>query len=178
MLNIKDAIRIQEYMPPSRAITHNVPLKKYIFKCEKCQNEIKVGKSRLKTATGLCVVCNNKKMHPMALEARRLRPFEALFRRVMDSAARRNIEISINYDDFLIFIKIDVCHYCYSKIKWTSSGNSTYNLDRKNNSLGYSKENLVVCCGKCNKGKRELFSYEEWYGMTEYFRKLNGVCGL
>jgi hypothetical protein len=45
-----------------------------------------------------------------------------------------------------------------------------YQLDRKDNALGYSVDNCVVCCHRCNDAKSNGYDYEEWYGMTAYFR--------
>jgi hypothetical protein len=50
------------------------------------------------------------------------------------------------------------CHYCGHSIIVSSSA---YRLDRKNNSIGYTKENCVVCCGECNRIKSDRYSYEE-----------------
>jgi hypothetical protein len=104
----------------------------------------------------------------------RLRPYEALYKRVRrDNTVRlRSLEFTLTYEEFLEFTKIDKCHYCWSPIKWQeySSNGTGYNLDRAENSKGYSKDNVVPCCGRCNMGKRDTFSYDEWYGMTAYFR--------
>jgi hypothetical protein len=169
MLYLKDAIRIEKYRPPGG---NGGPKNQYIFKCKNCTNEIKIkALSRLKTATGLCVTCNNRMMHPRALEARRIRPYENCFNTLTRAAQIRNIKVEIIYEQFLNFVKVQHCHYCNYLIKWKKYGNSGYNLDRKNNNGSYSLDNLVVCCFKCNKGKREIYTYEEWYGMTEYFRR-------
>lgn len=42
----------------------------------------------------------------------------------------------------------------------------------KDNSLGYSVSNCVVCCHRCNDAKSNGYSYEQWFGMTAYFRKI------
>ena len=42
----------------------------------------------------------------------------------------------------------------------------SYFLDRKDNAQGYSVENCVPCCTRCNRGKGAAFSYEEWKEMT------------
>jgi hypothetical protein len=168
MLDIKDVIRIDKYYPPSKNGGYQ---KQYIFKCRSCDTEIKVKtRKRLITATGLCVKCNNHRLHAAALDARRLRPFEACWNRIRDSSVRRNLKFDLSYEDFLIFTNETKCHYCFRAIYFKKYSHAAYNLDRKYNHTGYIKDNLVVCCNICNKGKGALFSYEEWYGMTRYFR--------
>ncbi|QIG69907.1 HNH endonuclease protein [Rhizobium phage RHph_I3_11] len=59
------------------------------------------------------------------------------------------------------------CHYCKSppsNLKKTknSIGGLKYNgIDRVNNSLGYTTENVVPCCNICNRAKMSL-SYDEF----------------
>ena|SRR5687767_9662289 len=62
------------------------------------------------------------------------------------------------------------CYYCdtvkYSSIK--NTGHSTpfeYNgIDRVDNSRGYSSDNVVPCCGRCNSAKNKftLGEFEDW----------------
>lgn len=47
---------------------------------------------------------------------------------------------------------------------------SRYNLDRIDNNKGYIFSNLVVCCWRCNNSKGNRYSFEEWFGMTKFFR--------
>lgn len=169
MFRIEDAIRIEKYYPPGG---NGGPKNVYIYPCKLCNGEIKIkARSRLSTATGLCVSCCAKKLLPKALEKRRLAPYEALFRRVQDSAFNRAVPFSLSYAEFIELLRPNCCHYCYSHIFRKRYTSSTYSLDRKNNNVGYQADNLVTCCTRCNKGKRDLFSYDEWYGMTAYFRK-------
>jgi hypothetical protein len=35
------------------------------------------------------------------------------------------------------------------------------NIDRKNNSIGYKKGNIVLACGQCNRVKCDVLTYEE-----------------
>lgn len=170
MKDLSLLIRIDKYHPPGGTGVKNV----HIFKCisSNCNNEVRVkGLSTLSDRSGRCIKCSNAISHVAALEKRRIKPFEAPYNRMFDSATIRKIEFKISYEEFLEFTKIDHCHYCYKSISWKKHGGTFYNLDRKDNSVGYIAYNLVTCCGKCNKGKRELYSYEEWYGMTAYFRK-------
>jgi hypothetical protein len=109
----------------------------------------------------------------------RKRPYESLYNRLKHECDRRNNKLAIleiSYDDFLQFTKIEKCHYCGNSITWREFGcgwhkrSSNTNLDRKDNSQGYTKENCVVCCRRCNAGKSSLFTYSEWYTMTDCFR--------
>ena len=54
----------------------------------------------------------------------------------------------------------------------TSCVRSTaYNLDRKDSIKGYTKENCVVCCKRCNRAKSNLFSYEEWLEIGKFIQE-------
>lgn len=108
---------------------------------------------------------------------RRLRPYEWLYNHFCYTSRHRRIpqKVEISYEDLLWYTEITKCHYCFAEVVWVKykkrGGVSCYNLDRTDNSKGYSKENCVVCCTRCNQGKRDLFTYEEWWAMTEIFRR-------
>lgn len=139
---------------------------KYIFKCKKCPKLIKSKSYYLEKHSGLCRSCVMKKP-----------PFFHTYTRFKNTAKYEGHSNTLNFEDFLKFTEIKNCHYCNTKILWmeyqyhnnqyTRGG---YFLDRKNNNLGYSIENCVVSCTKCNKAKSDKYTYEEWWGMTKYFR--------
>lgn len=89
-----------------------------------------------------------------------LRPFEALYNVLTSRSAQRPVEVSLSYEEFLAFTIVESCHYCGADILWNAQG-QRYNLDRKNNTIGYSKDNCVVCCKECNMIKSARFSYEQ-----------------
>lgn len=62
----------------------------------------------------------------------------------------------------LEFTKINHCTYCNSVINWNTKNNDRYNLDRMDNSKGYTKDNLTVCCWICNNTKSNRFTHEEF----------------
>jgi 5-methylcytosine-specific restriction endonuclease McrA len=141
------------------------PRHTYTFKCPQCPNTFKIRSDALKKATGLCGSCSHKK-----------KPYESLYNSLIKD--HRKIKIELTYDEFLEFTKITECHYCLDKINRepysTLNGkfsSRAYFLDRKNNNGPYSYSNCVVCCTKCNLAKGNRYTYEEWYGMTHYFRK-------
>jgi hypothetical protein len=106
------------------------------------------------------------------------RPYESIYNFLVATANKRNHIITITYEDYLEFTNIKICHYCNSNIVWVPYSRNRlgikdgrgYNLDRKDNNIGYIKENCIVCCGRCNRGKNSVFTYEQWYKMTEPFR--------
>lgn len=152
LLDPKNAIRI-DYWANNRML--------YVFKCAKdsCQNEIRVGRapSQLRRSTGICTSCHQKK-----------KPFGILFNRILQNAKKKKIPISLTYEQFLAFTKIEKCFYCKSQIEWQDhassdkASSSGYNIDRKDSEKGYSKENCVVCCKICNWSKNNLFTHEEF----------------
>jgi|HubBroStandDraft_1064217.scaffolds.fasta_scaffold20558_4 hypothetical protein len=98
-----------------------------------------------------------------------LRPFEALYH-ILASEARRSrfSRVEMSYIEFLSFTSIKQCHYCGELLQWAERINreklpyTGYNLDRKDSSLGYTKENCVACCCFCNRTKGNRFTYDEF----------------
>ena len=107
------------------------------------------------------------------MNSNRGRPYEWILTRIKDACISKQkrgccIENNITYSDILDFVKIKYCHYCNDVIKWNpyTSQHSrhlscAYYLDRKDNTVGYTKENCIVCCSNCNTFKGSRFSFEE-----------------
>lgn len=102
-----------------------------------------------------------------ALFGPRKRPYEWLYNRLIKQAVH---PVKLSYRQFVKFTEVKSCHYCSVAIDWEKT--KGWNLDRKNNKLGYSKNNCVVSCWKCNKGKSNLFTYEEWVEIGKVLRRL------
>lgn len=139
-----------------RTATDSRPYKTFVFDCAGgCGREIRVSHGGLYKATGKCSSC-----------ASRTRPFQHLHGMLKATARSRGLEVDLSYEEFLEFTKIDECSYCGSKIEWemwssVSGYSKAYNLDRKNNAKGYSKDNCVVCCTACNFIRRDELTHEE-----------------
>jgi hypothetical protein len=92
----------------------------------------------------------------------RCRPFEALYNTLVKQAKGR-AEVRLSYEQYLEFTVQGSCHYCGAHLVWEPFNKlNGHKLDRKNNSLGYSRSNCVVCCARCNRAKSDHFTYEEW----------------
>lgn len=105
----------------------------------------------------------------------RLRPYEALFNQAKKWALRDNQIWQLQYEEFFDLSRHQVCHYCLAPVFFakycTGKNGRKYNLDRMDNNVGYVFGNVVVCCTRCNYAKGARYTYEEWYNMTDYFRK-------
>lgn len=113
------------------------------------------------------------------------RPYESLFncskkRAVTPNNRGNGHSWSITYKEFLEFVKVKVCHYCTAGNLWPlpfgpldEFGEYKFrsNLDRKDNSLGYTKKNCVVCCPSCNETKGSHLTYEEMLAVGKLRRK-------
>lgn len=73
---------------------------------------------------------------------------EAKYKVYMAGAGRRNLSFELTFDDFML-IWDKPCHYCGTAIHGIG-------IDRKNNKIGYTLNNVVSCCTKCNFMKRNI----------------------
>lgn len=162
-----------ELMPCSPNAKHGrKTYKVFIFDCsDGCGREIRVSYGQLYKAKGKCPVCSSRK-----------KPYQHILGFITAVARHRDIDVTLTYEELVEFTKIDECTYCGSKIEWekwsTSKGYSkAYNLDRIDNTLGYSKENCVVCCTACNFIRQDKLTHEEMLvlrpGLSEIMRKRN-----
>jgi 5-methylcytosine-specific restriction endonuclease McrA len=102
----------------------------------------------------------------------RKRPYEHLWNVIVKRHRKRWDDDPLSYEDFVKFTSEPLCHYCGLKVTWPehSSSDKGYNLDRIDNSQGYVTGNCVVCCSRCNRGKGDMFTYEEWKKIGEVIK--------
>jgi len=162
-----------EYRPAKRGgRVVEQPWHVWTYRCSTpgCSRLIKLRKGNLATATGRCKVCNNRK-----------RPYEWLYTVLRCSATYRSkpVPVELTYEEFLTFTAVPICHYCDSPLEWSphqttlgvKSANKV-NLDRKDNSKGYSLDNCVPCCQMCNFLRQDKLTYEEFCCLKEGLRKV------
>jgi hypothetical protein len=84
--------------------------------------------------------------------------FNELFSRYKKRATRKKLKFEITREEFRIFIQKS-CYFCNfsptSKMKHPEKfGFIIYNgIDRLDNKKGYIKDNIIPCCGFCNRAK-------------------------
>lgn len=145
----------------------------FYFNCSKCNKEIKYRSVELKKISGLCKSCSAKKQIKINSKPKTTkRSFERNYNNFKRLSSKKHT-FKITYEQYLTFCNNSKCHYCHSIIKRSETGNKHgqgYYLDRMDNNIGYVFSNVVNCCTRCNFGKSDKYTYDEWFGMTAYFR--------
>lgn len=119
-----------------------------------------------------------QKQLPCRSCGQRLRPYEALFNALLYKCKQRNISCELTYEQFLEYTNVNACKYCLGNIEWLRHNiygqklHWKFNLDRMDNSKGYSKENCCVCCSICNGVKSNVFSYEDMVQIGNTLKQL------
>ncbi len=54
-----------------------------------------------------------------------------------------------------------VCYYCGIGLSTNGNRAAQISVDRKDNSIGYTIENIELCCQRCNTIKGNIFTAEE-----------------
>lgn len=165
MLDINDAIR-EEY----RVVNDKrgpYKQKVWIFLCTDCGKEMPKRKGNLSSHTGKCVACVK----------RNGRPYQAVYNGMKSSVERTNsrwkyrseIEepFDLTFDEFLELIEVGLCAYCGKTLQWNEWGPGPYQLDRKNSSKGYTRDNLITCCIECNRMKMAHYSFDEFVAIRK-----------
>ncbi len=106
--------------------------------------------------------------------------FNRLYHSYKSKSEKREFAFEFTKDEFREITSKN-CFYCGKEPSQSASptlkgyGNYTYNgIDRLDNSIGYTKENSVPCCGQCNVAKNN-YSVEEFLDWIErVYKNING----
>ena len=148
--------------------------RKYEY-CKSCAQKIRYIKNGFSEESKLKLKDNIKKQYEEGREPlNKLPEGEACLnywlRIYKYNAKRRKLEFNLTKEDFKEIIKKD-CVYCGEKPKQIIRKNNYYNgsyigngIDRIDNDKGYSVDNCVPCCGRCNRAKMEesVSDFKKW----------------
>jgi 5'-deoxynucleotidase YfbR-like HD superfamily hydrolase len=138
----------------------------YFCRCE-CGTERIVAAIHLRSG-------HSKSCDCLRVELVSKKPFESVYNKLLYKAEKDNHTVTLSYEDYLVFTDTETCHYCGAEIYWCKTKvrkkAEGHNLDRKDNSLGYSIENCVVCCGDCNRTKGDRYTYDEFMLLSHGLR--------
>jgi hypothetical protein len=138
----------------------------WICSCD-CGTETILETGNLRSGREKSCGCYTKEYQKKAASDR-YKEFQSVLNIAKYSANKRGLEFSISLDFYKSLAGMD-CHYCHCQLRWnnrTNSGrlggsNTGHNLDRKDNSLGYTEDNVVPCCAICNRVKMDDIGYDD-----------------
>lgn len=145
-----------------------------------CGNKGIVGATSLSRGHSKSCGCFQREV---ASRIHRLDGFDAVTReaigRYKQGAKSRGYEWSFE-DSYAASLMALSCHYCgvehsmKGRVRNGRRGIMINGLDRKNNDLGYTIENVVPCCKTCNRSKVAMgeFEFLAWIRKVYDFRKL------
>lgn len=96
------------------------------------------------------------------------------FSKLKNRAKAAGMAIEMTQSEFLEWYDSQkhTCHYC-KRILVTTNGlprkPNTLTIDRKDNNLTYSLENMVICCDKCNMIKGPWFTEYQMLEIAETY---------
>jgi len=132
--------------------------------CIKCAMDFESYKTRFNKDSMHCLECSSKQnAQDKKREGRErnymkehLNNLENHYKNYIVSSLKRGYgDVELNFDEFKILVT-SPCHYCN---QWNE--NEANGIDRVNNDLGYTKENCVPACWKCNRMKH--FYHPEFF---------------
>ena len=139
----------------------------FYFYCV-CGNELRVQCGSLKRHSGKCRSCSQKGI-----------PYKYIYNELI-RRKNKKYSVELTFEEFLEIISVGKCHYCGREAKYnkyTRDENRkhvsrAHKLDRKDNFLGYTKDNCVVCCWDCNRIKSNIYSYEEFMMLSPILKTI------
>ena len=140
----------------------------FIFECTGCGIELNVQSSSLKTHSGKCRRCSQIGI-----------PYKHIYNELKGKTREEKNPFELTFDEFLKIIENKKCQYCDDEItyyehtrNWGKMNSRAHHLDRKNNNLGYTKDNVVTCCWECNRLKSDRFTYDEFIQLSPILKKI------
>ena len=88
---------------------------------------------------------------------------QGYYSRLKNNAKRKNITFEIIIAEFVSWFPQQrlECHYCGQSLERGngSMARNSLNIDRKDNNRGYSLDNIVIACRRCNSMKGDWLTY-------------------
>ena len=135
--------------------------------CKDCENEASRLRYRLSDAQRLARLAYGK-------------TDKARYTRLKSNAKRRGTGFFLGRDEFIAWLNNQErgCHYCGVELNTEYKRSTQLTVDRKNNAYGYSVDNIVLSCWRCNSIKSDVFTEDEMIEIGEkylkYKRLING----
>ena len=123
--------------------------------CTQCGKDFEAFKTRYGKESVKCSTCNTSQAKQDAKRKDRVRNYkeekgrniEQYYKDYIKGSAKRGYEFNLDFNTFSQLVLAE-CQYCGHKTEGEING-----IDRVDNSIGYSMDNCVTACWKCNKIK-------------------------
>lgn len=90
--------------------------------------------------------------------------------KLVTAARKKGFILDISKDEYKKIID-ETCYYCGYDLYYSCG----YSLDRIDGNSGYTKDNVVACCGDCNTIKNSILTKEETIKVVELIKKLRNT---
>lgn len=93
------------------------------------------------------------------LRLKMLDPYQSAKRRIINyrnTDRLKGLECDLDQDYVDLLVETS-CYYCNS-----GSNNEVLGYDRIDNNKGHTKDNVIVCCHRCNVARNDLYTVEEF----------------
>ncbi len=95
---------------------------------------------------------------------------EAKFKATINRANDRKLMFTLTFDEYTSLTS-QPCVYCWGSLPETGGG-----LDRIDNSLGYTIDNVLPCCTACNRIRGDYLTVTEMKGLTSTLYDTRGAA--
>ena len=97
----------------------------------------------------------------------------ARYSRLKSNARKRGTEFLLDKLEFLLWLEKQekVCYYCGISLNTDGNRGEQLSVDRKDNLVGYTFENIALCCQRCNTIKGDIFTEQEMAEIAEKYIK-------
>ena len=81
--------------------------------------------------------------------------YRGTYRRLKASASQFHRILELTFEEFIDWrnSQPNICFYCGRLLILHGNHCESLTMDRKNNTLGYAIDNIVLCCRSCNSSK-------------------------
>lgn len=150
--------------------------------CTQCHEERELrnfhkNRRRKTGCTPICRFCMKTKYRdPNKAELRaygqvQRRTPEGRYRQMRGCAKYRKLSYELSFEEYAALIELP-CFYCEGPLPEAGTG-----LDRRDNKIGYTLENVVPCCTACNHIRGHYLTVEEMQAVAALLKILRAPRG-
>ena len=135
--------------------------KVYIKICKLCNKEFETTRSHTSCCSRLCYrrrpeIAERYRDRVSAYQKQHAKDPKCKYGKLVQKCKTEKRKLDLSFNDCVILWNLG-CIYCGNSVEKETGAN----LDRLDNGGGYTKNNVVPCCGNCNKIRNNILTHEE-----------------